>query len=57
VKTGAYFKFPREFKMMLATIGDSQRRGETKKLFVQAQATYVENKNKRFKEKINLGDE
>ena len=57
MKTNAYFKLPKEFKRMLATIDNPPRRGETKKLFIEAQSTYVENKNKRFKERVSLGDE
>lgn len=34
-----------------------QRKSDTKKLFVEAQQTYVENRNKRAREKISLGDE
>ena len=34
-----------------------QTKSNTKKLFVEAQQTYNENRNKRFKEKISLGDE
>ena len=57
MKTNSYFKLPKSFKRMLATIDNPQRRGETKSLFIQAQSTYVDNKNKRFKERVNLGDE
>ena len=57
MKTSAYFKLPKTFKRILATIDNTQQRGATKKLFIEAQAIFVENKNKRFKEKINLGDE
>ena len=57
MKTNAFFKLGKEAKRMLATIDNPQRRGETKKLFIEAQATYTENKNRRGREKINLGDE
>jgi hypothetical protein len=57
MKTNAYFKLPKEFKRMLSCIDNAQQRGETKKLFVEAQATYIDNKNKRFKERVSLGDE
>ena len=57
MKTNSTFKMPREFKCMLATISNSHRRGAVKDLFVQAQQTFVENKNRRSREKVNLGDE
>ena len=57
MKTNSTFKLPKEFKRLLSAIDEPQRRGATKSLFIQAQQTYVENKNKRFKEKISLGDE
>ena len=57
MKTNQHFKLPKTFKRILATIDNTQQRGATKKLFIEAQAIFVENKNKRFKEKINLGDE
>lgn len=57
MKTNSYFKLPKEFKRLLSAIDNPQRRGETKNLFIQSQATYVDNKNKRFKERVSLGDE
>lgn len=57
MRTNSTFKLPKEFKRMLMVTDNLVQRGETKRLFIQAQQTYVENKNKRFKEKISLGDE
>lgn len=57
MKTNSTFKLPKELKRLLAVIDEPQRRGATKNLFIEAQQTYVDNKNKRFREKISLGDE
>jgi len=57
LKTNSTFKLPKELKRLLAVIDEPQRRGATKNLFIEAQQTYVDNKNKRFREKISLGDE
>lgn len=57
MKTNSTFKLPKEFKRLLMATDNRQVKAETKNLFVQAQQTYTENRNKRFKEKISLGDE
>jgi len=57
MRTNQHFKMPKEFKRMLMATDNRGQKSATKKLFIQAQSTYVENKNKRFKEKISLGDE
>ena len=57
MKTNSTFKMPKELKRLLMATDNPVQRGATKSLFIEAQQTYVENKNKRFKEKISLGDE
>lgn len=57
MRTNSTFKLPKEFKRLLMATDNLVQRGQTKSLFIQAQQTYVENKNKRFKEKVSLGDE
>lgn len=57
MKTNQHFKLPKELKRILMVTDDRQQKSATKKLFVEAQATYLENKNRRSKERINLGDE
>ena len=57
MRTNSTFKLPKEFKRLLMATDNRQTKSNTKKLFVEAQQTYNENRNKRFKEKISLGDE
>jgi len=37
MKTNSTFKFPKEFKRILATILDPHKRGEVKRVFIDAQ--------------------
>lgn len=57
MRTNSTFKLPKEFKRILMATDNRQRKSDTKKLFVEAQQTFIENRNKRAREKISLGDE
>lgn len=57
MRTNSTFKLPKEFKRILMATDNKQQKSATKKLFIEAQQIYVENKNRRGREKISLGDE